>query len=194
MSLKTPSCTTNRVNLDRQWDEIKTKFIQTHSAHLPNEPTDRVKQAKIISLLEAAMALKSKYIETLHVGLVTFLGDLTNDMLHHYANYFLRNVQYQESRLNTDYVPTAIKKISLTLQSLEEVKDSKDYKAIFDRYIAGKEATKSDGPNMSMRLITSHDSDLKNVFSPSFANCSTPPQEDSRPEPEHIHPTPNKKW
>jgi hypothetical protein len=57
-------------------------------------------------------------------------------------NYFLRNVLYQESRLNADYVPTAIKKIGLTLQSLEEVKDSKDYKAVFDRYIADKEATK----------------------------------------------------
>jgi len=78
----------------------------------------------------------------LHIGLVTFLGDLIDNMLHHYANYFLRNVLYQESCLNADYVPTAIKKIGLTLQSLEEVKDSKDYKAIFDCYIADKEATK----------------------------------------------------
>jgi hypothetical protein len=88
------------------------------------------------------MTLKSKYIETLHIGLVTFLGDLIDNMLHHYANYFLRNVLYQESRLNADYVPTAIKKIGLTLQSLEEVKDSKDYKAIFDCYIADKDETK----------------------------------------------------
>ena len=78
------------------------------------------------------MTLKLKYTETLHIGLVTFLGDLTNDMLHHYGNYFLRNAQYQESCLNADYVPTAIKKIGLTLQSLEEVRDSKDYKAVFD--------------------------------------------------------------
>ena len=105
------------------------------------------------------MTLKSKYIETLHIGLVTFLGDLIDNMLHHYANYFLRNVLYQESRLNADYVPTAIKKIGLTLQSLEEVRDSKDKKAVFDHYIADEEAPKSDGPNMSLRLITSQDSD-----------------------------------
>ena len=58
------------------------------------------------------MILKSKYTETLHIGLVTFLGDLNDDMLHHYANYFLRNVQYQESCLNADYVPNAIKKLA----------------------------------------------------------------------------------
>ena len=143
MSLKTPSCTTtNRINSDRQWDEIKSNFTQSQTKPLPNEPTDRIKQAKITSPLEAAKILKSKYIETLHIGLVTFLGDLTDDMLHHYANYFLRNVLYQESRLNADYVPTAIKKIGLTLQSLEEVKDSKDYKAVLDRYIADEKATK----------------------------------------------------
>jgi hypothetical protein len=142
MSLKTPSCTTNRIDSDRQWEEIKSKFTQSQSNPLPNEPTDRIKQAKIISPLEAAKIIKSEYIETLHIGLVTFLGDLTDDMLHHYANYFLRNVLYQESSLNADYVPTAIKKIGLTLQSLEEVKDSKDYKAVLNRYIADEEATK----------------------------------------------------
>ena len=105
------------------------------------------------------MTLKSKYIETLHIGLVTFLGDFTDTMLHHYLNYYVRNVLCQESRINVYYVPTAIKKLGLTFQSLEEVKDSKDYKAVFDHYIADEEAPKSDGPNMSLRLITSQDSD-----------------------------------
>ena len=141
MFLKTPSCaTTNQINLDCQWDEIKTRFIQSQSVPLPNNQTDRIKQAKITSLLEAAMILKSKYIEMLHIGLiVNLLGDLTNNMLHHYKNYFLRNFQYQESCLNTDYVPTAIKKIGLTLQSLKEVKDSKDCKAVLNHYKADKE-------------------------------------------------------
>ena len=89
------------------------------------------------------MAIKLKYIATLHIGLVTFLGDLTDTTLHHYANYFLRNVQYQESHFNVNYVPNAINKIGLTFKSLEEVKDSKDYKAVLDLYIADKEATKS---------------------------------------------------
>ena len=125
-----PSCTiSNWSNSDCQWDEIKTRFIQSQSAPLPNNPTDRIKQAVMnASLLEAAMILKLKYIETLHIGLVTFLGDLTNDILHHYSNYLIRNVLYQESSLDAVYFPTAIKKIGLTLQSLKEVKDSKDYK------------------------------------------------------------------
>ena len=86
--------------------------------------------------------MKSKYIATLHIGLVTFLGDLTDTTLHHYAIYFLRNVQYQESSLKVNHVPSAIRKIGMTFQSLEEVKDSKDYKAVLDRYIAYQKATK----------------------------------------------------
>jgi hypothetical protein len=142
MSLKKPSyTTTNRTNSDIEWNG-KTRFEQSLSPSHPNNPTDRVERTETSSPLEAALAIKSKYIETLLIGLVTFLGDLTDTTLHHYANYFLRNVQYQESHFNVNYVPNAINKIGLTFKSLEEVKDSKDYKAVLDRYIADLEATK----------------------------------------------------
>ena len=78
----------------------------------------------------------------LHAGLVNLLGDLTNHTIHHYSNYFLRNVEYHENCINAAYVLSAIKKLGLTFQSLEEVKDIKDYKAVLDQYIADKEATK----------------------------------------------------
>ena len=113
------------------------------SSPLPNNSTDRVKRAVTSSPIESALTIKSKYIATLHIGLVTFLGALTDNKLHYYVNHFLRNVQYRESRLNVNYVPNAIKLVGLTFKSLEEVKDSKDYKAILDRYIANKEATKN---------------------------------------------------
>ena len=144
MSLKKPSyTTTNRTNSDIEWNGIKTRFEQSLSPPHPNNPTDRVKRTETSSSPKAALAIRSKYIATLHIGLVTFLGDLNDNKLHHYVNYFLRNVQYQESRLNVNYVPNAIKQVGLTFQSLEEVKDSKGYKAVLDLYIADEEATKS---------------------------------------------------
>ena len=109
MSLKKPSyTTTNQINADLQWNDIKTRFKQSQSSH-PNTPKGIVKRTETSSPLEAALAIKLKYIATLHIGLVTFLGDLTNNKLHHYVNHFLRNVQNQESRLNVNYVPNAIK-------------------------------------------------------------------------------------
>ena len=93
MSLKKPSyTTTNRINADLQWNDIKTRFDQSQSSH-PNTPTGIVKRTETSSALEAALAIKSKYIATLHIGVVTFLGDLTDNKLHHYVNHFLRNVQ-----------------------------------------------------------------------------------------------------
>ena len=109
MTLKNQSyTTTNQITADLQWNDIKTRFEQSQSSH-PNTPTGIVKQTETSSPLEAALAIKSKYIVTLHIRLVTFLGDLTNNKLHHYVNHFLRNVQNQESCLNVNYVPNAIK-------------------------------------------------------------------------------------
>ena len=109
MSLKKPSyTTTNQIIADLQWNDIKTRFEQSQSSH-PNTPAGIVKRTETSSPLKAALAIKSKYIVTLHIGLVTFLGDLTNNKLHHYVNHLPRNLQNQESCLNIKYVPNAIK-------------------------------------------------------------------------------------
>ena len=112
---------------------MKKDKIRTISVIPSSNKSDRHSQTnRDFITSRATLAIRSKYIATLHIGLVTFLGDLIDNKLHHYANYFLRNVQYQESRLNVNYVLNAIKQVGLTFQSLEDVKDSKDYKAVLD--------------------------------------------------------------
>ena len=43
-------------------------------------------------------------------------------------------------RLNVTHVPTSVKKIRLTLQPLDEVEESKDFKALHTRLVAETEA------------------------------------------------------
>lgn len=171
MSTEKPSYTKNRFNPDRRRKK-RISFEPPSSSNLlspPDNPTDIAnKRVGIPSPLEAALALKSKYTATLHKGLITFLDDLTDQTLRLYSEYFLKDVTYQENCINVNYIPKAIKTIGVTFQSLEEVKNSKDYKAILDRYVADEEATKLRWTNYIVEVDNLTRLGLKHRFQASF--------------------------
>ena len=90
--------------------------------------------------LLAATTIASRYIATLHIGLTTFLSTLVDQSLKAYSVYFQSSSKNNEMRLNLTHVPTSIKKIRLTLQPLEEVKESEDFKALHSRLVVETEA------------------------------------------------------
>jgi hypothetical protein len=90
--------------------------------------------------LEAALDLSQKYIATLHSGVTTFLTELVERCLKEYAEFFYSNEKSQGMSLGTAQVPASVKKIKLTLQPLEEVKESEDYKALHTQLVAETEA------------------------------------------------------
>lgn len=80
--------------------------------------------------LEAAMALSAGYIATLHSGLVTFLSSLSQKCLEAYSDYHQNTAKNKEMHLNPHHIPTSVKKLKLTLQPLDEIKDSEGIKAL----------------------------------------------------------------
>ncbi len=173
MSSESTSYTKNRHESDRS-QRSRLNFGATKVIILPpSEPTGKTIQNGTPSPLEAAMVLKSKYIATLHKGLTSFLDDLTNDTLRLYSIYFERDMKYQENSNDVNYVPTAVKTIGLTLQSLEEVKDGKDFKAIRDRYIVDEEATKNRWKEYVRQIDNLTRLGLKKRFHTSFCKLLT---------------------
>jgi hypothetical protein len=76
------------------------------------------------------MAMKNRHIETLHEALQPFLKDLTETCLIRFAAYYYKNVKHEEMLLDANYVPTSCKKFGLTLQAMDEVKETEDYKSL----------------------------------------------------------------
>ena len=80
--------------------------------------------------LEAALAVKSKYIETLRESLFKFLDDLA-EKLTQLSELFYKNVKYQVNCSDSAHLPKSIKHIGLVtlqwikLQSEELHKHSK---------------------------------------------------------------------
>jgi hypothetical protein len=87
-------------------------------------------QQETTSLLEAAMAMKNHHIEMLHKALQPFLEDLTETCLRRFAAYYYKNAKHEEMFLDANYVPTSCKKFGLTLQAMDEVKETEDYKSL----------------------------------------------------------------
>jgi hypothetical protein len=90
--------------------------------------------------LLAATTIASQYVAMLHVGLTTFLSTIVDQCLKAYSVYFHSSAKNNEMRLNLNHVPTSVKKIRLTLQPLDEVKESEDYKALHTQLMAETEA------------------------------------------------------
>jgi hypothetical protein len=82
---------------------------------------------KIKSPTEAALAMKNRHIETLHEALQPFLLDLTETCL---RSYYYKNTKHEVMYLNPNYIPVSCKKIGLTLQGIDEVKETEDYKSL----------------------------------------------------------------
>ena len=115
--------------------ERRVTFARTASISSPIEVVEHYP-----SPLEAAIALSRKYIETLHSGVTTFLTFLTEQCLREYSEFFQSTMKTQRgSHLGTAPIPTSIKRIKLTLQPMEEVKESEGYKALHARLVAETE-------------------------------------------------------
>lgn len=127
------SNTSSNVHLSRT--ERRVTFARTASISSPIEVVDHYP-----SPLEAAITLSRKYIETLHSGVTTFLTFLTEQCLKEYSEFFQSTMKTQRgSNLGTAPIPTSIKRIRLTLQPMEEVKESEGYKALHARLVAETE-------------------------------------------------------
>jgi hypothetical protein len=88
------------------------------------------KLIEIKSPTEAALAMKNRHIEMLHKALQPFLCNLTETCLRRFASYYYKNAKHKEIYLNPNYVLVSCKKIGLTLQGIEEVKETEDYKSL----------------------------------------------------------------
>jgi len=104
------------------------------------QSTTRTDAEKIITPLEAALALSSEYIATLHFGLTTYLSNLVEKCLKEYATFFYAHEKNKGMHLNAAQIPPSVKKIKLTLLPLEEVRESEDFMALQAELAAETEA------------------------------------------------------
>ena len=116
MSTELASCT------DKQFDmsqHTRISFTTSNSIHSynPFKTSDTTtQQAGIKNLLKAALAVKSKYIETLHEILFKFLDDLANKLTQ-LLELFYKNLKYQVNFSDLAHLPKSIKHIGfVTLQ------------------------------------------------------------------------------
>lgn len=112
--------------------ECRVTFARTTSVSSPIEEV-----AHHPSPLEAAINLSRSYIATLHSGVTTFLKHLTEQCLKEYSEFFQSKIKTQRgSNLGTAPIPTSVKRIRLTLQPMDEVKESEGFKALQARLVA----------------------------------------------------------
>jgi len=83
--------------------------------------------------LEAAMTVAAGYIETLHDDLRAYLTLFTKMSLAAYSAYHTADVKNKEMHSNPNHVPTAIRKLNYTLQSLDEVERSEGFSELQSR-------------------------------------------------------------
>lgn len=107
-----------------------SSVIRRPRQHHPEPTGIALQTVKTPSALEAAKAIKSTFFATLHNSLFQPLGDPTDQCLIKYSTYFYKNLKLQEHSINDDYLPTNLKNFGLTLQTLDTVKDSSDFKAL----------------------------------------------------------------
>jgi hypothetical protein len=74
--------------------------------------------------------MKNHHIEMLHKALQPIRHNLTETCLRCFASYYYKNAKHKEMLLNLNYVPVSCKKIGLTLQGIDEVKETEDYKSL----------------------------------------------------------------
>ena len=116
MSLKLVSCTDTRFDTSQNTRKISATSNSIHSCN-PYKTSDTItQQAGIKKPLEAALAVKSKYIKTLHESLFKFLDDVAKKLTK-LSELFYKNVKYQVNCSDLAHLPKSIKHIGLvTLQ------------------------------------------------------------------------------
>ena len=115
----------------------RTRFFNDEVAAVPQVAGPAKKQLVTKSPTEAAMAMKNSHIATLHEALQPFLQDLTETCLRRYAAYYYKNAKHEEMHLDPNYVPASCKKIGLTLQGIDEVKETDDFKSLCSHLAVG---------------------------------------------------------
>ena len=65
--------------------------------------------------------------------LFTFLDNPTDRCLTLYSTYFHKELKHQENSLNSSYVPKFLRDYGVTLQALNKVTESKDFKALHNQ-------------------------------------------------------------
>ena len=109
------------------------------NAEGPGTITKTTSESDITAPLAAALEAKAQYIATLHLGLRSFLDKFADESLKTYAAYFRSDAKHKEMSLADSPVPASVRKIRLTLQPLEEVKESEDFKALQTKLYAETE-------------------------------------------------------
>ena len=83
-----------------------------------------------MSPLAAALVLKDKFVELLHIMLQPFLQPLTTSVLSKFATAYYADKKHEETMSDQNYVSKSIKALGIPLQGLPEVEQSKEFKAL----------------------------------------------------------------
>jgi hypothetical protein len=119
------------VSIDTSSSPSNKQLCFVHSDKAQGSQAGNAKNLlEIKSPAEAALAMKNLHIEMLHEALQPFLHDLTETGLRCFASYYYKNAKHKEIHLKPNYVPVSCKKIGLTLQGIDEVKEAEDYKSL----------------------------------------------------------------
>ena len=85
--------------------------------------------AKVKTPSEAAKDVWSAYVETLHPNLQPFFSAILTDLMRAFAAHEWKRLKHKEMEHDVDYIPSSCK-IGLTLNAVDEVKKSEDFKTL----------------------------------------------------------------
>ena len=83
-----------------------------------------------MSPLAAALVLKDKFIESLHIMSQPFLQPLATSVLSKFATAYYADEKHKETKSDQNYVSKAVKALGFPLQGLPEVEQSEGFKAL----------------------------------------------------------------
>ena len=104
------------------------------------------------SPLAAALVLKDKFIESLHIMSQPFLQPLATSVLSKFATAYYADEKHKETKSDQNYVSKAVKALGFPLQGLPEVEQSEGFKALCNDFTI--DLKNSACP--SCRILSSH--------------------------------------
>jgi hypothetical protein len=87
-----------------------------------------------LSPLAAALVLKDKFIELLHIMSQTFLQLLATSVLSKFATAYYTNEMHKEMKSDQNYISKSVKALGFPLQGLPEVEQSEGFKALHNNF------------------------------------------------------------
>jgi hypothetical protein len=100
------------------------------SASASNQAGSTKQAGNTTSPLAAALVLKDKFIEPLHIMSQPFLQPLATSVLSKFATAYYADEKHKETKLDQNYVSKAVKALGFPLQGLPEVEQSEGFKAL----------------------------------------------------------------